>query len=208
MKNKNILPIVTMLLVSIAMVGAIFITNNLEKKDNQKDTAEIKDNNNNQKENNNKEINNSNNSNNSNKETESDKKSNSITGKYQRFENTDNHYVENNLTFTNQTTSSIDFEIIAGEGRDVDHVSVGELKGTAKLIDNIPQDAIIPESTQYAYQYVENIDEKDYRITFVYTAHKKSIYITIIEDYPDNFNPYGGHGVHFSGEYEKIVGEK
>ena len=64
------------------------------------------------------------------------------------------------------------------------------------------------DATQYAYQYEENIDEKDYRITFVYTAHKESKYITIIENYPDDFNPYGGNGVHFSGEYEKIVGEK
>ena len=102
---------------------------------------------------------------------------------------------------TNQKDSSIDFEIVAGEGSDADHVNTGELKGTAKLVE-VPKDSIIPESTQYAYQYVEVIGGKEYKITFVYTAHKKSIYFTIIEDYPD-YNPYGGYGVYFSGEYEK-----
>lgn len=196
MKNKIMLPIVIILLVSLTIVGTIFITDKQKENDNQDNITE-KSETNSQAENNNDT---------SNEKNASNTQTNSIVGRYQKFENIDNHYAENYLTFTNQTDSSIDFDIIAGEGRNVDHVSVGDLKGTANLV-NIPQEEIIPSSTQYAYQYIENIDGKDYKITFVYTAHKKSIYVTIIEDYPDNFNPYGGHGVHFGGEYEKIWDE-
>lgn len=151
MKNKYFLLIIVLLLVCV--LGTIYIISN-QKEDNNDNSDNVVEKN--------KEKNSSNN----------DTKSNFLVAKYKRFENTNNHYVENILNITNQTDSSIDFEIVAGEGSDTNHVNTGDLKGTAKLVE-VPKDSIIPESTQYAYKYTETIDGKEYKITFVYTAHKK-----------------------------------
>lgn len=204
MKNKNkiILPIVTGLLVSSAIIGTSILFNSQKKNDSEKNISASQETLKNENTIDNKEtLKKENNSNNSN----SDNKNNiqaTVNGIYSV--KTDNsHYREINLEISNKTNSSIDFKLSGTAGVDVNHVSTGEVSGIATRID-IPQDSIIPESEQYAYQFVDNIDGKTYKITFIYTAHKSFQYVNIIEEYPDNFNPYAGHGVYFTGELEKV----
>ncbi|MBQ9318209.1 MAG: hypothetical protein IJR82_01060 [Bacilli bacterium] len=209
MKNKNkiILPIVTGILVSSVIIGTSILFNSQKKNDSEKnisssqETLKNENNSNNSNSDNKETLKNENNSNNSN----SDNKNNiqaTVNGIYSV--KTDNgHYREINLEISNKTNSSIDFKLSGTAGVDVNHVSIGDVSGIATIID-IPQDSIIPESEQYAYQFVDNVDGKTYKITFVYTAHKSFEYVNIIEEYPDNFNPYAGHGVYFTGELEKV----
>ena len=127
----------------------------------------------------------------------------SANGKYEFKSQTDNYYHESSIVITNQNDTSIDFSINAAHGKNVDSVNIGELSGKATKID-IPQDCIVSNSTQYAYQFVENKDGNTYKITIVYTAHKVFQYVTVKEDYSNGINPYAGHNVYFTGEYEKV----
>lgn len=188
MKNKMFLGIIIVLLIVAGRIGAKIIIDNQKENDIQKYINKSKQTTNSEK----------NNNTNTNITTQ---KSN--IGKYTDKSEYNGYYREAILEITNQTNSSIDFNLSASAGTDVNHVSTGDVIGKANKIE-IPQDYIIPESTQYAYQFVDNIEGKTYKITFIYTAHKKFEYVNIIEDYPDNFNPYAGHGVYFKGEYEKI----
>ena len=137
------------------------------------------------------------------KEEKNTEKDLGVNGKYKFEETTKNYYHCSNIKITNQTSSSIEFSINASHGNDVDHVNIGEVSGTAKKV-NIPEDSIIPESTQVAYQFTDNIDGEEYKITFVFTAHRTFQYVNVIEDYPNDRNPYAGNRVYFAGEYEKI----
>lgn len=126
-----------------------------------------------------------------------------VNGSYKYEDQTDNYYHRSNIVITNQTDTSIDFNINTAHGNDVDHVNIGEVSGVANKID-IPTDSIVPESEQIAYQYTENIDGNINKITLIYTTHRQFQYIKVIEEYPSGINPYAGNRVYFSGEYEKI----
>lgn len=126
-----------------------------------------------------------------------------VNGKYQYKVQSSNVVHESYITISNQNESSIDFSISTVHGKDVDHVNTGELSGKATRID-VPEDGKVPDSNQYAYQYVDTVDGKTNKITFVYTAHRMFEYVTVTENYASDTNPYAGHNVYFSGEYEKI----
>lgn len=79
-------------------------------------------------------------------------------------------------------------------GMDIDHVSVGELSGIAKKVG----------INKYVYE--ETVDGQDCKITFTFDAHRMFKWVNVEESYyPDNVNPYAGHGVRFSGEYEEVA---
>lgn len=130
--------------------------------------------------------------------------SNSIdfNGNYSYAQEGTGLYHRSNLTIKKQNENGIEFSINTTHGRDVDHVNIGELTGTAAKIE-VPESSKIPESTQYAYQFKEEKDGKTNLITFVFTAHRNFKYVTISEKYPNESNPYAGAGVFFKGEYEK-----
>lgn len=130
-------------------------------------------------------------------------KSISVSGKYRVKESMPTYYHESNLVISNQDDTSINFAISAVHGKSEDSVNIGEVSGTATKIE-VPQDSVIPNSTQYAYQFIENRDGNTYKITLVYTAHKMFQYVLVSEDYSNGINPYAGHNVYFEGEYEKI----
>ena len=139
-------------------------------------------------------------------ETDSIEESSSTTkinGTYKSESETKNYYYSSQLIISNQTNNSIDFSISAVHGHDVDHVNIGEISGTANRID-IPKDFVAPDSIQYAYQFVDTIDNKTNKITIVYTHFKKFEFVDIIEEYADDRNPYAGAGVYFEGDYERI----
>ncbi|MBO5349101.1 MAG: hypothetical protein J6A89_04715 [Clostridia bacterium] len=115
-----------------------------------------------------------------------------LTGTYNYKSEGKNYYHNANIIVTNQTGSSIDFQLSAVHGTDIEHVNIGEVSGTAKKIE------------ADTYQFEETIDGKIYKITFEFVAHKAFEYITITESYPDNINPYAGHNVYFEGDYDKI----
>ena len=152
---------------------------------------------------NNTQSNNSNTTENTGTTTNSNTSSISINGKYEFKQQNENYYHESSVEISDQSDTSINFSINAVHGRNVDTVNIGEISGKANKID-IPQDCIVPNSTQYAYQFVENRDGNTYKITLVYTAHKMFEYVIIKEDYSNGINPYAGHNVNFAGDYEKI----
>lgn len=124
-----------------------------------------------------------------------------VNGKYAQESNTEEDYYRSNIVVSDQTDSSIHFSINAAHGRDVDHVNIGDLEGTAKKVST-PSDYKISESDQLSYEYSETIDGKTYKIIFIFTAHKKFQYVNVKEEYPNDFNPFAGSGVNFAGEYE------
>lgn len=126
----------------------------------------------------------------------------SIIGTYSNKLETNDYIHDASLIVTNHTDSSINFEISAIHGSNINNVNTGEVSGKATKID-IPEDAVIPNSTQYAYQFIDNNNGETCKITFVYTNHKMFEYIQVIEEYPNNINPYAGARVYFEGEYEK-----
>lgn len=115
-----------------------------------------------------------------------------LNGTYKYKSESQNYYHDANIIVTNQTNSSINFQLSAVHGADVDHVNIGEVSGIAKKIGTD------------TYQFEETIDGKTYKITFEFVAHKAFEYITITESYPDNINPYAGHNVYFEGDYDKV----
>ena len=142
------------------------------------------------------------------KEVENDKTENiveetefDINGKYEDHSETADYYHRSDLVVKNSTKDSIEFELNTAHGRDVDHVNIGDLTGKATKID-VPESMVIPESTQYAYEFKEETDGKTNKIIFVYTAHKESEYINIEEEYATENNPYAGNNVWFKGEYQ------
>ena len=138
--------------------------------------------------------------------TESKKESNNnvkINGTYKAESKTKNYYYSSQLIISDQTSNSIDFSIMAAHGSDVGHVNVGEVSGTAKKT-NIPKDLVAPDSIQYAYEFVDEVDNKINKIIIVYTNFKKFEFVDIIEEYAGDRNPYAGEGVYFKGDYERI----
>ena len=110
---------------------------------------------------------------------------NLVEGTYHNDSENEYSYHSAILIVKNQTNSSIDFELSAVHGANKDNVNVGEVKGTAKKIgDNL-------------YQF----KEEDNIITFKFDIFKSYSRAEITENYPDNFNPYAGHNVYFSGIY-------
>lgn len=117
----------------------------------------------------------------------------SLKGKYKFTSETENNYHNATINILEQNDSTIKFEISAVNGKDIDHVNIGELEGTAKKVG----------INQYVYE--ETIDGTTHKITFVFDAHRIFEWVTISESYyPDNNNPFAGHGVYFTGEYEKV----
>ena len=121
----------------------------------------------------------------------------SVNGKYQFKSQTDNYYHEATIEISNQNETSIIFSINAAHGMNVDNVNIGEVKGKATKIE-------VPNATQYAYQFEETQDGNTAKIILVYTAHKMFEYVTVKEEYSNGINPYAGHNVWFSGDYEKV----
>ena len=126
-----------------------------------------------------------------------------IIGTYKAESETKNYYYSSELIISKQTSNSIKFSISAVHGKDINHVNVGEVSGTAKKI-NVPKELAAPDSIQYAYQFKDNVDNKTNKITIVYTHFKMFETIDVIEEYANDINPYGGAGVYFRGDYEKI----
>lgn len=141
--------------------------------------------------------NNYNNNNNQNTTTENneiinDEDSNAIIpGTYTIESENEYSYYSSIVIITNNTDSSIDFKISAVHGKDKENVNIGEVKGTAKKIN------------EYKYLFEENIDGNNNKITFEFSSKGTTKYLTIKEEYPNNINPYGGHGVYFASEYKK-----
>lgn len=127
-----------------------------------------------------------------------------VNGKYVFKNEYENYYHYAEVELSNQDSSSIEFSISAAHGTSVNSVNTGELKGKANKVD-IPDGYTIPNSIQYAYEFIDKTtDGKTNKITFVYTAHRMFQYVSVIEDYASNVNPYGGHDVYFDGEYDKV----
>ena len=126
-----------------------------------------------------------------------------MIGTYLNEKTDENYYHKSEIVITSQTEEKIDFHINTIHGRDEEHINIGELQGIATKID-VPENLVQAEDKQLAYQFSEEIDGKMNKITIVYTAHRQFAFINIIEEYPNDINPYGGNRVYFSGEYEKI----
>ena len=133
----------------------------------------------------------------------------SLNGSYERPDYTER--TSGNLEIKNFSKDSIDFELNATHinGENIEEsiarggVNIGEVTGKATKID-VPNEYVVPDSEQYAYQFVEDVYGQTCKITFVYTAHKMFEDVSIIEEYSDGVNPYAGAGVSFAGEYEKV----
>ena len=107
-----------------------------------------------------------------------------IIGEYEFNSETESPYHSSTVKISNKTDNTIDFKIETVHGLDINHVNIGSINKTAtKITDN-------------NYTWTEEESE----ITFKFSQNK----LTISEKYKDNINPYGGHGVYFSGEYKKI----
>ena len=107
-----------------------------------------------------------------------------ITGKYEQKSETETPYYNSVVEVSNVMDSSIDFKIEASHGLDIDHINIGSVNGTAtKSIGN---------------NYI--FEEGNSKISFNFSESK----LIITEIYEDNINPYGGHGVYFAGEYNKV----
>ena len=114
-----------------------------------------------------------------------------ILGTYTIESENELSYYKSIVIINNYTNSSIDFNISTVHGRDKENVNVGEVKGTAKKIN------------ENEYLFEEAIDENTNRILFEFSITDNKQHLTIKEEYPNSINPYGGHGVYFSGEYNK-----
>ena len=116
-----------------------------------------------------------------------------VVGKYENKSETDGNYHDAEINITDQGESIIKFEINAVNGTDIDHVNIGELKGIANKVG----------TNKYVYE--EKIDGKDYKITFLFDAHRSFQWVDVKESYyPDESCPYAGHGVYFTGNYEMV----
>ncbi len=141
--------------------------------------------------------NNYNNNNNQNTTTENNKIISNedsniiIPGTYTIESENEYSYYRSIAIITNYTDSSIDFKISTIHGKDKENVNIGEVKGTAKKIN------------ENEYLFEETIDENTNRISFEFSITENKQHLTIKEEYPNSINPYGGHGVYFAGEYEK-----
>lgn len=119
-----------------------------------------------------------------NKKEENSKNIINIIGEYELKSETESSYYSSTVKISNKTDNTIDFKIETVHGLDINHVNIGSINKTAtKITDN-------------NYKFTEEESE----ITFQFSQNK----LTISEKYKDNINPYGGHGVYFSGEYKKI----
>ncbi len=108
---------------------------------------------------------------------------NVVIGKYEQKSETYSPYYHSIIEINNETGNTIDFKIDTTHGLDIDHVNLGSLKGTAKMVN----------SNTYVFE------ENEAKITFEFSNNK----LKISENYKDDINPYGGHGVYFAGEYNK-----
>ena len=108
-----------------------------------------------------------------------------IEGTYHNDSENEYSYHSATLIAKNQTDSSIDFELSAIHGADKDNVNVGEVKGTAKKVG------------PNLYEFSDDGNA----ITFRFDIYKSFSRATVTESYKDDFNPYAGHNVHFSGKY-------
>ena len=109
---------------------------------------------------------------------------------YTIHEETSEAYVDASVVITNQTDDSIDFNISKAKGTDKDHVNIGNVSGTATMIE------------KYKYEFKETLDGKTNIITFDFTNNGPYLILNITESYPDDLNPYGGNGIYFEGEYK------
>ena len=116
----------------------------------------------------------------------------SLIGEYTNTYESDTHYYSALLKITNETDTTIKFELSAASGIDIDHVNIGQVSGTAKQIES------------NVYKFENEIEGKTNVITFTLTEDNNKKTFTISESYPDNFNPYGGHNVSFAGDYTRF----
>lgn len=115
-----------------------------------------------------------------------EKKSNNtinIIGEYELKSETESPYHSSTVKISNKTDNTIDFKIETVHGLDIEHVNIGSISNKANKI------------TETIYKF----NEEESEITFKFSHNK----LTISEKYKDNINPYGGHGVYFTGEYKK-----
>lgn len=91
------------------------------------------------------------------------------------------------LVITKQDDKSIDFELSAYKGDMEKGPNIGNLSGTA-ILDG-----------ENSYKFYKNEYDTETTILFKFDKDK----ITIEESYSTGNNPYAGHGVYFSGTYEK-----
>ena len=127
-----------------------------------------------------------------NNEIINDEESNTnVSGTYTIESENEYSYYSSTVTITNNTDSSIDFKISAVHGKDKENVNIGEVKGTAK------------KNNENEYIFEEEIDGNISKISFKFNNKGTNQYLTISEEYPNDINPYGGHGVYFASEYKK-----
>ena len=107
-----------------------------------------------------------------------------IIGEYELKSETESPYHSSIVKISNKTNNTIDFKIETVHGLDIEHVNIGSISNKANKI------------TETIYKF----NEEESEITFKFSQDK----LTISEKYKDNINPYGGHGVYFTGEYKKI----
>ena len=98
------------------------------------------------------------------------------------------------IKITNQTADSIDFELSATNGRDVDHVNIGDVSGTAKKSGD-------------EYVFEEKTADYESKITISLGDFEGTKAVVVREEYSNGVNPYAGHNVWFAGEYVKEANE-
>jgi len=91
------------------------------------------------------------------------------------------------LTITKQEDNSIYFELSAIKGIMEKGPNIGNLSGVANIED------------KNEYKFYANEYDTETTILFKFDEEK----VTIEESYSTGNNPYGGHGIYFSGTYEK-----
>lgn len=115
-----------------------------------------------------------------------------LSGTYNNKSENDYSYHDATLIVSNEKDTSIDFELSAVHGIDIEHVNIGEVKGTATKIKT------------NKYEFKEEIDDKESKISFEFLSENNIQSVRITELYPDNMNPYAGHNVYFAGKYNKV----
>lgn len=113
-----------------------------------------------------------------------------VLGKYENKSEYDGHYHDAVINVTDQGESIIEFEISAVNGKDVDHVNIGQLKGKAVKVG------------VNKYVFEENVDGNNCKITFTFDAHRMFQWVDVEESFSAGRNPYAGNGVSFAGNYE------
>ena len=119
-----------------------------------------------------------------NKQEDKSKNIINIIGEYELKSETESPYYSSTIKISNKTDNTIDFKIETIHGLDIEHVNIGSISEKANKI------------TETSYKF----NEEESEIIFKFNQDK----LIITEKYKDNINPYGGHGVYFSGEYKKI----